>query len=182
MANNEEETTAKPQEEAAEQPAAPEEAPQQDAEQSEQENEAERITAELSSVKDQLLRTMAEYDNYRKRTTREKGALRSDIICDVTSKFLPVMDNLERALAAECSDENYKSGVQMIYDSFMEILKSLGVEEIESDGAQFDPQLHQAVQRVDDESAESGCVAKTFAKGYKINDKVIRFAVVAVAN
>ena len=92
------------------------------------------------------------------------------------------MDNLERALAAECSDENYKSGVQMIYDSFMEILKSLGVEEIESDGAQFDPQLHQAVQRVDDENAESGCVAKTFAKGYKINDKVIRFAVVAVAN
>ena len=182
MANNEEETTAKPQEEAAEQPAAPEEAPQQDAEQSEQENEAERITAELNSVKDQLLRTMAEYDNYIKRTTREKGALRSDIICDVTSKFLPVMDNLERALAAECSDENYKSGVQMIYDSFMEILKSLGVEEIESDGAQFDPQLHQAVQRVDDENAESGCVAKTFAKGYKINDKVIRFAVVAVAN
>ena len=81
MANNEEETTAKPQEEAAEQPAAPEEAPQQDAEQSEQENEAERITAELNSVKDQLLRTMAEYDNYRKRTTREKGALRSYVVC-----------------------------------------------------------------------------------------------------
>ena len=182
MANNQDETTAKPQDEAAEQPAAAEEAPEQCLEQSEQENEAERITAELNSVKDQLLRTMAEYDNYRKRTTREKGALRADIICDVTSKFLPVMDNLERALAAECGDENYKSGVQMIYDSFMETLKSLGVEEIVGDGAQFDPQLHQAVQRVDDENAESGCVAKTFAKGYKINDKVIRFAVVAVAN
>ena len=113
---------------------------------------------------------------------KEKLELRADIISNVVSDFLPVMDNLERALQADCTDEKYKQGVQMIYDSFMETLKKLGVTEIESDGADFDPQLHQAVQRVDEDGVESGKVAKTFAKGYKINDKVIRFAMVAVAN
>lgn len=142
----------------------------------------DKLAAELAQVKDQLLRTMAEYDNHRKRTAKEKLELRADIITNVVADFLPVMDNLERALQAECTDENYKQGVQMIYDSFMATLTKLGVTEIESDGAEFNPQLHQAVQRVDDENIESGKVAKTFAKGYKINDKVIRFAMVAVAN
>lgn len=144
-------------------------------------NEADKVAEELSAVKEQLVRTMAEYDNFRKRSQREKDALRTDIIVNVTSKFLPVMDNLERALNAECTDENYKSGVKMIYDSFMETLKNLGVEEIESDGADFSPNLHQAVQKIQSEEVESGKVAQTFAKGYKIGDKVIRFAVVAVA-
>ena len=144
-------------------------------------NEADKVAEELSAVKEQLVRTMAEYDNFRKRSQREKDALRADIIVNVTSKFLPVMDNLERALSADCTDENYKSGVKMIYDSFMETLKGLGVEEIESDGADFSPNLHQAVQKIASEEVESGKVAQTFAKGYKIGDKVIRFAVVAVA-
>ena len=148
----------------------------------EQPDADEKLAAELAQVKDQLLRTMAEYDNHRKRTAKEKLELRADIISNVVADFLPVMDNLERALAAECTDSNYKQGVQMIYDSFMATLTKLGVTEIESDGADFDPQLHQAVQRVDEEGVESGKVAKTFAKGYKINDKVIRFAMVAVAN
>lgn len=144
------------------------------------ESEADKISAELEETKDRLLRTMAEYDNFRKRSAREKDALRADIISNVTSKFLPVMDNLERALAADCSDENYKNGVKMISDSFMETLTGLGVEEIESDGRAFDPNLHQAVQRVAEGDAESGTVVQTFAKGYKIGDKVIRFSVVAV--
>ena len=165
----------------------PEEAPAEEATEEteivdEQPDADEKLAKELAQVKDQLLRTMAEYDNHRKRTAKEKLELRADIISNVVSDFLPVMDNLERALEAECSDENYKQGVQMIYDSFMGVLAKLGVTEIESDGADFDPQLHQAVQRVDDDSVESGKVAKTFAKGYKINDKVIRFAMVAVAN
>lgn len=147
-----------------------------------EEDEGEKLAKELATVKDQLLRTMAEYDNHRKRTVREKEALRGDIIANVTTEFLPVMDNLARALDAECTDENYKNGVKMIYDSFMATLSKLGVEEIASDGADFDPALHQAVQRVDDETVESGKVAKTFAKGYKLGDKVIRFAMVAVAN
>lgn len=150
--------------------------------QPEEQSADDKLAAELAQVKDQLLRTMAEYDNHRKRTAKEKLELRADIISNVVSDFLPVMDNLERALQAECSDEKYKQGVSMIYDSFMETLKKLGVSEIESDGADFDPQLHQAVQRVDQDGVESGKVAKTFAKGYKINDKVIRFAMVAVAN
>ena len=146
------------------------------------EAEGDKVSEELAAVKDQLVRTMAEYDNFRKRSAREKDALRAEIITNVTSKFLPVMDNLERALTAECSDENYKNGVQMIYDSFMETLKNLGVEEIASDGAAFDPNYHQAVQRVENADAESGTVVQTFAKGYKIGEKVIRFAMVSVAN
>ncbi len=146
------------------------------------EAESDKTSEELAAVKDQLVRTMAEYDNFRKRSAREKDALRAEIITNVTSKFLPVMDNLERALNSECSDENYKNGVRMIFDSFMETLKGLGVEEIESDGAAFDPNFHQAVQRVEDSDAESGTVVQTFAKGYKIGERVIRFAMVSVAN
>lgn len=160
--------------EAAEAPAAEAEIMDSDAD--------EKLATELAQVKDQLLRTMAEYDNHRKRTVKEKQELRSDVIINVVTEFLPVMDNLERALEADCTDDNYKQGIQMIYDSFMGVFSKLGVSEIESDGAEFDPQVHQAVQRVDDENVESGKVARTFAKGYKINDRVIRFAMVAVAN
>ena len=137
---------------------------------------------EVAALKDQLLRTMAEYDNFRKRVAKEKTELRPIIISDVVKEFLPVMDNLTRALEAECTDAAYKQGVQMIDDSFMEILTKLGVEEIQSDGAMFDPSMHQAVQRVDDSDKESGTIVTTFAKGYKIGDRVIRFAIVAVAN
>ena len=144
--------------------------------------EDDKQASELAAVKEQLLRTMAEYDNFRKRSAREKDALRAEIVTNVTSKFLPVLDNLERALQTECSDENFKKGVVMISESFIETLKALGVEEIESDGAAFDPNLHQAVQRVDNSEQESGTVVQTFAKGYKIGDKVIRFAMVSVAN
>lgn len=165
---------------------APEEEQTEVAEQTEEveqtEEEQSPEAKALAETKDQLLRTMAEYDNFRKRTAREKEALRADIIADVTSKFLPVMDNLERALSADCADENYKNGVQMIYDSFTETLKNLGVEEISSDGEKFDPNLHQAVHREDNADAESGTVIKTFAKGYTIGGRVIRFAVVSVAN
>lgn len=145
-------------------------------------SEADKTAAELAAMKDQLLRTMAEYDNFRKRSAREKDALRKEIVTNVTSQFLPVLDNLERALQTECSDENYKKGVEMISNSFLETLKNLGVEEIESDGAVFDPNYHQAVQRVENPELESGSVAQTFAKGYKIGDKVIRFAMVSVVN
>lgn len=142
----------------------------------------DKTAAELAQVKDQLLRTVAEYDNFRKRVAKEKQELRPIIITDVVKEFLPVMDNLTRALEAECTDPAYKQGVQMIDDSFLEILKKLGVEEIESDGVMFDPSMHQAVQRVESDELESGMVATTFAKGYKIGDRVIRFSMVAVVN
>lgn len=182
MAADNEEIKEQEQPEAAEETAAAEEPAEEQPEVTEEVSEKEKYEAELASLKDQLLRTAAEYDNHRKRSAKEKLELRPEIISNVVSEFLPVMDNLVRALETECSDEAYKKGVQMIYDSFMDTLKKLGVEEIESDGVQFDPTKHQAVQRVDDETLESGMVAKTFAKGYKINDKVIRFAIVAVVN
>ncbi|MGN0678360.1 MAG: nucleotide exchange factor GrpE [Oscillospiraceae bacterium] len=164
-----------------------EEIPEKESDDNEQSEETapeqaeNKIAEELAAVKDQLLRTMAEYDNFRKRSAREKDALRVDIIANVMTKFLPILDNLQRALDAECTDENYKKGVEMIDDSFLETLKSLGVEEIESDGVPFDPTMHQAVHRMKSDEAESGTVLQTFAKGYKIGDKVIRFAMVAVA-
>jgi len=153
-----------------------------EAEITEEPSEEEKLAAELATVKDQLLRTMAEYDNFRKRVAKEKQELRPIITTDIVKEFLPVMDNLTRALEAECTDAAYKQGVQMIDDSFLEILKKLGVEEIESDGVMFDPSMHQAVQRVESDELESGMVANTFAKGYKIGDRVIRFAMVAVVN
>lgn len=152
------------------------------AEAAEEKTAEQQLADELAAMKDQLMRTMAEYDNFRKRVAKEKQELRPVIVTDVVKEFLPVMDNLARALEAECTDPAYKQGVQMIDDSFMEILKKLGVEEIESDGAMFDPSMHQAVQRVESDELESGMVATTFAKGYKIGDRVIRFAMVAVVN
>lgn len=135
---------------------------------------------EIASLKDQLLRNMAEYDNYRKRTSRERIELEPEISAKIVTEFLTVADSLERALAADCSDENYKKGVQMIYDSFMETMNKLGVEQIPTEG-DFDPSVHQAVQQVSGaDGQESGQIAATFQKGYKIGNRVLRFAMVAV--
>ncbi len=139
----------------------------------------DKIADEVAKLKDQLMRNMAEYDNYRKRTAKEKAELMPDITARVVSEFLPVLDNLERALAAECSDESYKKGVQMIYDSFMETLEKLGVEKVPTED--FDPSMHQAVQQVQSDDHESGKIVNVFQNGYRIGTKVIRFAMVSVA-
>ena len=134
---------------------------------------------EIAQLKEQLLRNMAEYDNYRKRTAKEKADLMPDITARVVTEFLPVIDNFERALAAECGDENYKTGVKMIYDSFMETLDKLGVEKVPAE--EFDPTIHQAVQMVEPgEGNESGKIAQVFQNGYRIGTKVLRFAMVTV--
>ena len=135
---------------------------------------------EIADLKDKLLRTMAEFDNYRKRTAKERMELSPEITARNLTEFLPVMDNLDRALAAECKDTDYKKGDEMIHESFVTALQNLGVEVIESDGAQFNPSYHQAVQQVEDDSKEEGTIAATFQKGYKIGEKVLRFAMVAV--
>ncbi len=142
--------------------------------------ELKKKDEEIAKIKDQLMRNMAEYDNYRKRTSRERIELEPEITAKIVSEFLTVADSLERALSIECADENFKKGVQMIYDSFMETLSKLGVEQIASEG-DFDPSMHQAVQQVPaDEEHQSGQIASTFQKGYKIGNKVLRFAMVAV--
>lgn len=143
-------------------------------------SEPEKENGEVEKLKDQLMRTMAEYDNYRKRTSRERIELEPEITAKTVSEFLVVADNLERALSAECTDENFKKGVEMIYRSFMETLEKLGVEQIPAEGA-FDPSMHQAVQQVPaGEGQESGMIATTFQKGYKLGDRILRFAMVAV--
>ena len=142
--------------------------------------ELEKKDEEIEKLRDQLMRNMAEYDNYRKRTSRERIELEPEIIAKTVSEFLTVADNLERALSIDCADENFKKGVEMIYQSFMETLEKLGVEQIPTEG-EFNPSMHQAVQQVPaEEGQESGMTASTFQKGYKIGDKILRFAMVAV--
>lgn len=140
----------------------------------------EREKPELSEtdiLKDQLLRQAAEYDNYRKRTAKERLELVPEITAGNIAEFLPIADNIERALQAECSDANYKKGIEMIYESFKQAFKNLGVEEIT--GGDFDPSLHRAVQQVENDALESGAIAEVLQKGYKIGNRVIRFAMVA---
>jgi len=148
------------------------------AEEAQTEPAADPKDEEIAKLKDQLMRNMAEYDNYRKRTAKERTELTPEITARVVGEFLPVLDNLERALQAETSDEKYKEGVKLIYDSFMGTLEKLGVEKVQTED--FDPAVHQAVQQVESE-LESGKIVTVFQQGYKIGTKVLRFAMVAVA-
>ena len=133
---------------------------------------------EIASLKDQLMRNMAEYDNYRKRTARERTELTPEITARIVGEFLPVLDNLERALQTETTDEKYKEGVKLIYDSFMGTMDKLGVEKVQTED--FEPSVHQAVQQVE-RDLESGKIVSVFQNGYKIGTKVLRFAMVTVA-
>ena len=140
--------------------------------------EAKPAEDEIAKLKEQLMRNMAEYDNYRKRTAKEKAELMPDITARVVGEFLPVLDSLERALETQCSDEKYKEGVKMISDTFMETLEKLGVEKVPTET--FDPAMHQAVQQVQSDELESGKIAAVFRNGYRIGNKVLRFAMVSV--
>ena len=131
---------------------------------------------------DAYLRLLAEYDNYRKRSQREKDALYADIRADTLKKFLPVYDNLVRALNQSTADEAYRKGVEMIMAQFNKTLESLGVEKIESLGKAFDPAIHNAVMHVDDEEKGENEIVEVFQEGFRLGDKVIRFAMVKVAN
>ena len=131
---------------------------------------------------DKYLRLMAEFDNYKKRSAKERENIYTDVRVDTVSKFLPVYDNLERALKAETSDEAYKKGVEMTFNQLLDVFKKLGVEEIESVGKTFDPNLHNAVMHVEDEALGENEIVEEFQKGFKVGDKVIRFSMVKVAN
>ena len=136
----------------------------------------------LRDANDRYLRLMAEYDNFRKRSQKEREAIYGDIKADTVTKFLPVYDNLVRALANSTEDEAYRKGVEMIMTQFDETLKKLGVTEIDSVGKKFDPNLHNAVMHVDDETKGENEVVEVFQQGFMLGDKVIRFAMVKVAN
>ena len=151
----------------------------------ESKKEAElKETAEklIQSEKEKYLRLCAEYDNFRKRSQKEREGLYADIKADTLLKFLPVYDNLERALATPTADEAYRKGVEMTMVQFNQTLEKLGITEIEALGKPFDPNVHNAVMHVEDESFGENEVVEVFQNGFKLNDKVIRFAMVKVAN
>ena len=131
---------------------------------------------------DRYLRLMAEFDNYKKRSAKERESIFADVRVDTVSKFLPVYDNLERALGTETADEAFKKGVEMTFQQLCDVFQKLGVEPIESVGQTFDPNFHNAVMHVEDEAYGEGEIVEEFQKGFKCADKVIRFSMVKVAN
>ena len=142
----------------------------------------EALKGQMSQQEDKYLRLAAEYDNYRKRTAKEKEALWADAKADTAAAFLPVYDNLERAIKQETADEAYKKGVEMTMNQLRDIFAKLGVTEIPALGQPFDPNLHNAVMHIDDESFGENEVAEVFQAGFQCGEKVIRFAMVKVAN
>ena len=141
------------------------------------------LEKDLAAAKEAHIRTLAEYDNYRKRTAKEKEATWIDAKAVCLSELLPVLDNFDRALGVTDSDfESYKKGVEMIYQGLCETLKKLGVEAFGEEGDEFDPNFHSAVMHVEDESLGENVIAQVFSKGYKIGEKVLRPAMVKVAN
>ena len=152
--------------------------------------EMEAVKAKLDAAeknaaqaKDQLLRMAAEYDNYRKRTTREKETVYQDAKADTILPFLAVYDNLERAMKTEGGEDSpHKKGLELIFNQYKEILKKLGVTEMEALGQPFDPNRHNAVMHIEDESLGENVVADVFQAGFMLGDKVLRFATVRVAN
>lgn len=146
--------------------------------------EIEKQKTELENQKEIFLRTAAEYDNYRKRTEREKTNVYNDATANAVLCMLPVMDSLERAVEAQSdeSDENYLKGLTMILNQMKEAFKNLKVEEFGEKGEEFNPELHNAVAHTDDDSLGENVIATVFQKGYKIGDKIVRHAMVQVAN
>lgn len=142
----------------------------------------ELLRQQLGEEKDKFLRLAAEYDNYRKRSQKEREALYSDIKSDTIAQMLPVYDNLERALAHETCDEAFYKGVEMTMTGLKVIMEKMGVKEVPALGKTFDPQIHNAVVHVEDESRGVGEIVEELQKGFTLGDKVIRFSLVKVAN
>lgn len=147
--------------------------------------EKEMIEKEqYDALYDKYLRLMAEYDNYKKRTQKEKDEIYSLGVAETVEKLLPIADNLDRAMSAleETEKSQFSEGVEMVFKQFFETLTKMGVTEIEALGAQFDPNIHNAVMHVDDEAVGANVITEQFMKGYKYKEKVIRHSMVKVAN
>ncbi len=145
-------------------------------------SEIEKTKQELEETTDRLKRVMAEFENYKKRSSKERDMLYNSLLADIISSFLPVIDNLEKAALVKTEDQNYKQGVELVLKQFMEVLTKFGVEEIKTVGETFDPEVHEAVSSVQDETKGEKEIVQEFRKGYKIGTKVIRHAMVVVAN
>ncbi len=148
----------------------------------EAEAKSEKAEAEAAEANDKYLRLAAEYDNYRRRTQKEREALYTDAFADAVTALLPIIDNLDRAVAFATDDSELAKGILMLKKQTDEVLAKLKVEEIASDGEQFDPALHNAIMHEEDENSPENTVSATLQKGYRIGDKVIRYALVKVVN
>ena len=151
-------------------------------EEKQEKTELELKQEELDDITDRYKRVLAEFENYKKRSSKERDSLYNSVLSDVVEAMLPVLDNLENAAKVETQDENYKKGVEMVLQQFKTVLKSKGVEEIKSVGETFDPELHEAVSSIQNDELGEKEVAEEYRKGYKIGTKVIRHSMVVVAN
>lgn len=141
-----------------------------------------KLKDELEDIKDRHTRLIAEFDNLKKRSAKERESLYGSILGDIVSSLLPAIDNLEKAAEAESKDEEYKKGVDLVLKQFKDILLANNVKEIEAVGQPFDPELHEAVSMIQDENLGEKVVAQEYRKGYMIGNKVIRHSMVVVAN
>ena len=137
---------------------------------------------ELDELNDRYKRVLAEFENYKKRSGKERETLYNSILSDIVEVFLPIVDNLENAVKAETQDEEYRKGVELVLKQFKDILKAKGVEEIPAIGETFDPSLHEAVSSIQDPEKNAQEIVQEYRKGYKIGHKVIRLSMVVVAN
>lgn len=147
-----------------------------------EDTELNKIKTDLEETTDRLKRLMAEFDNFKKRSAKEREGLYNFLLADIISSFLPVVDNLEKAVNSQTEDEGYKQGVELVLKQFTDVLSSLGVKEIETNGTTFNPEYHEAVSSVQDENLGEKEIKETYRKGYRIGDRVIRHAMVVVAN
>ena len=147
-----------------------------------EEDKTAALEAELAAERDKYLRLAAEYDNYRKRSQKEREALYTDVRSETLLKILPVYDNIKRALGQPCEDKAYVRGVELIMEQIKDIFSKLGVTEIPAVGEQFDPEVHNAVMHVEDPEKDENVIVEEFQTGFKIGDKVMRHSMVKVAN
>ena len=137
---------------------------------------------DYDELDDRFKRILAEFENFKKRSNKEREALYNSLLADIIASFLPVIDNLEKAVQAKTEDEGYKQGIELVLKQFVDVLTKFGVEEIKTVGETFDPEVHEAVSSIQDETKGEKEVVQEFRKGYKIGTKVIRHAMVVVAN
>lgn len=156
--------------------------PKKEKKKSKKDTELETLRAELDTKNDQLMRTAAEFDNFKKRTEREKASIAEFAKAGLIKQLLPILDNIDRASAADHDSAEYIKGIEMIVKQFQSISTNLGIEEIAKAGDQFDPNFHEAVMHIEDETLGENIIADVLQKGYKIGDTVIRAAMVKVAN
>ena len=146
------------------------------------ETEQDSTKQELEEMTDRYKRLMAEFDNFKKRSSKERETLYNSLISDIITSILPVVDNLEKAVSTKTEDESYKQGVEMVNKQLIDTLSNLGVEQIPTVGETFNPEYHEAVSSVEDDTLGEKEIKEEFRKGYKIGNKVIRHSMVVVAN